>query len=545
MKTKKSRVTLERKKSAQNVIKDPVLFANHILGANLWEREVEILRSIQHHRHTAIKACHGVGKTFTLAHAALWWLVRYDDGIVLTTAPTLRQVETQLWSELHRVAARSKFSFPEINATKLKFRGEHNFALGLSTNRSENFQGYHGKHLLIIADEAPGLESGIWDAIAGAMAGGKVHVVMAGNPILPAGAFFDAFSRGRDLWNCISVDAFDSPNLAGISLEQLLQMDPSEGGPLDQNPVPYLVTRRWVYDQHKVWWHGDERSSPNWMSRVRGQFPDQAQNALIKLAWLERALVRASKTPVEDDAPTLIAGVDVGGGEAETVVYLCASKPGQHKIIKMGAWRGEDTRGEVVRFLAPYRSRLNTVRVDAIGIGHNFGLHLRDPERFVVELVNVSLPCRGRPEWHENDPVKRFANQKAQFYQTLADAFEQDQIDGLTDDETIGQLADIMSEIDSHGRMKIEPKEKARQRVVRSPDRAEALMLALGKPHSVGEIILVPTNPSRAQSHPIERIERAPYETGFVLSADQTDPNDPPPNLCRVRRSGRFGPGAW
>jgi hypothetical protein len=167
-----------------------------------------------------------------------------------------------LWSEIHRVAARSKFGLPEINATKLKFRGEDNFALGLSTNRAENFQGYHGKHMLIIADEAPGLESGIWDAIAGAMAGGKVHVVMAGNPLLPAGAFFDAFGRERDLWNCIGVDAFDSPNLAGISLEQLLEMDPGEGGPLDQNPVPYLVTRRWVYDQYRVWWLGDERSRP-------------------------------------------------------------------------------------------------------------------------------------------------------------------------------------------------------------------------------------------------------------------------------------------
>ena len=105
MKTKKNRVTLEREKSAQNMIKDPVLFATQILGANLWEREVEILRSIQHYRRTAIKACHGVGKTFTLAQAVLWWLARYDDGIVLTTAPTRRQVETQLWSEIHRVAA--------------------------------------------------------------------------------------------------------------------------------------------------------------------------------------------------------------------------------------------------------------------------------------------------------------------------------------------------------------------------------------------------------------------------------------------------------
>src|ERR1700730_14792706 len=139
MKTRKNQLTLDQEESARNVIKDPVRFATHILGANLWQREVEILRSIQHHRRTAIKACHGVGKTFALAHAALWWVVRYHDGIVLTTAPTLRQVETQLWAELHRIAVCSKFGFPEINATRLKFRGDDNFVLGLSTNRPENF----------------------------------------------------------------------------------------------------------------------------------------------------------------------------------------------------------------------------------------------------------------------------------------------------------------------------------------------------------------------------------------------------------------------
>jgi phage terminase large subunit len=62
-----------------------VMYASHILGAELWDRQVEILRSIQKNRRTAIKACHGVGKTFTLALAALWWLARYKEGIVLTT----------------------------------------------------------------------------------------------------------------------------------------------------------------------------------------------------------------------------------------------------------------------------------------------------------------------------------------------------------------------------------------------------------------------------------------------------------------------------
>jgi hypothetical protein len=44
------------------------------------------------------------------------------------------------------------------------------------------------------------------------------------------------------------------------------------------------------------------------------------------------------------------------------------------------------------------------------------------------------------------------------------------------------QLADIRYEIDSRGRMRIESKQKARGRRRASPDRAEALMLAIGKP---------------------------------------------------------------
>jgi phage terminase large subunit len=355
MKTNNNGLKPEHKAYLQKVLRDPVRFASQMIGATLWEREIEILQSIKRNRRTAIKAAHGVGKTYTLALAALWWLARYEQGIVLTTSPTFRQVKTQLWAEIHRAAAHAKVPYPELRMTELKLRGDDNLALGLSTNQAENFQGYHGKHVLIIVDEAPGIESGIWDAIAGTMAGGDVRIVMAGNPTLPSGAFFDAFTSERGLWNCITIDAFDSPNLKGIKLEELLQLDPTDGGPLDQNPVPYLVTKRWVYDQHKMWWHGDERSSSSWVSRVRGQFPDQTQNALIKLLWLERAQERATLNPIDESGTSLTAGVDVGGGQAETVVYVCESKPDRHKIIALGFWRGEDTRGEVVRFLELYR----------------------------------------------------------------------------------------------------------------------------------------------------------------------------------------------
>jgi hypothetical protein len=62
-------------------------------------------------------------------------------------------------------------------------------------------------------------------------------------------------------------------------------------------------------------------TAPQAGCRARGQFADQAQNALFKLAWLERVKERAIRKPMEDSgAKQLVAGVDVGGGQAETVV---------------------------------------------------------------------------------------------------------------------------------------------------------------------------------------------------------------------------------
>lgn len=130
------------------------------------------------------------------------------------------------------------------------------------------------------------------------------------------------------------------------------------------------------------------------------------------------------------------------------------------------------------------------MRVDADGIGHNFGIYLRK-KGSPIDLIHVGIPCENKPELHENNLGVPFFNRKAHYYQTLADSFQHDEIDGLIDDTTIGQLAGILYQIDPKGRIKIEPKATAAARGVVSPDRAEALMLALGEAPRLYEFLLV------------------------------------------------------
>jgi hypothetical protein len=82
---------------------NPVRFVREVLGSELWSRQVEILEAIRDHPQVTVRSGHGVGKTFVAACAALWWLYSFRPSLVLTTAPTARQVESLLWGEIRRL----------------------------------------------------------------------------------------------------------------------------------------------------------------------------------------------------------------------------------------------------------------------------------------------------------------------------------------------------------------------------------------------------------------------------------------------------------
>ena len=126
----------------------------------------------------------------------------------------------------------------------------------------------------------------------------------------------------------------------------------------------------------------------------------------------------------------MVAGIDVAGpGKDETVCYVRRG----NSIVSFAAWSIPDPRGQCVAFLTPYKARLRSVKVDSIGIGYNFGLHLQD-QGFAVDLVNVGQAAHN---------AARFANAKAEYYWGLRERFQAGEIASLTDDLTIAQLGTI------------------------------------------------------------------------------------------------------
>src|SRR5262245_64801885 len=170
-----------------DVVCDPVRFCRGFLCQDLWALEEDILRAVATRSRVAVKACHASGKTYVAAVAVLWFVTRFRDGIVVTTAPTWTQVEKLLWGEIHRAAQSSRIAFPQLNKTELRI-GPGNYAIGLSTDQGVRFQGFHGR-ILIVIDEAPGVKADIWEAIEGIRAGGDGRGLARGKPRSRRGPF--------------------------------------------------------------------------------------------------------------------------------------------------------------------------------------------------------------------------------------------------------------------------------------------------------------------------------------------------------------------
>src|SRR5215472_10413994 len=122
---------LDKRDEVLQVIEDPTLFAQIMLGHEVWSKQYEILQSVAKHSRTAVKACHASGKTFTAAEAVLWWVTRHQHAVAVTTAPTWTQVERLLWGEIRSAVYRSRITYPKPAATSLQL-GPGRYAIGLS-----------------------------------------------------------------------------------------------------------------------------------------------------------------------------------------------------------------------------------------------------------------------------------------------------------------------------------------------------------------------------------------------------------------------------
>jgi len=371
----------------------------------------------------------------------------HPDAIVITTAPTGHQVRNILWREIRRAHhLNTELVGGTLLRTSLEL-GDKHFAQGLSTDTPERFQGFHEGHILFVVDEASGVREGIFEAIEGSMTSADAKVLLIGNPTSLRGTFYEAFHKRRGLWKTIHISAFDTPNLV-------------------QNEVilPSLVTPKWVADAEQNW----GRESYLYQVRVMGEFPTESEDTLIPLKLVELAAKADSEEATESGVVQV--GVDVARfGSDRTAICVRRGE----RIVSLDSFQRQDTMnttGRVARIANQYSP--SVIRVDEIGIGAGVVDRLNELKVPHVEGVNVARKA-SRPE--------QFANLRAELYDGLRERFIGGQIRIPDDSELISQLASIKYAFTSSGQMRIEGKDELRSRGEKSPDLADAVMLAFAK----------------------------------------------------------------
>lgn len=451
------------------LVENPTFFIRDVLGDRLWEKQREIVESVRDNKRTTVRSCHNVGKTFTAARLALWFLQTRPESIIVTTAPTARQVEDILWREIRK--AFSKTAYPLAGVpfrTKIEI-SEKWFAVGLSTNEADRFQGMHAENILFIVDESAGVEEEIYNAIEGSLSNQGAKLLLLGNATSLEGTFYK--SHRNPNYSKIHISAFDSPNFTAfhITLDDIR----NEGWKKKINgpyPAPWLITPEWVADMFVQW--GEE--SPMFQARVLGNFPEQGTDTLIPLNYIEKAVGKF--IPPKDDRPDFgQVGVDVARFGSNKTVFVYRKGYNVERIQKHALKDTMQTAGLLTAFMAENPGSLGVV--DNVGVGAGVVDRLYEEQRKVVG-VNVGMKPRDE---------EQFVNIRAEAYWNLRDLFITGKISIPDDGELIGQLATLKYKFTSKGLRQIEGKDDMVKRGLVSPDCADALALSF-YPTGMGSI---------------------------------------------------------
>jgi phage terminase large subunit len=436
----------------RGIRKDPSFFLQNILGFTPWSKQLEIIESVRDNPRTAVRSANGVGKTAIAARTVLWFLAAHPKSVVVTTAPTWKQVETQLWREMAVAfeAGREFFQIlgqPEIFKTDLTIAPNW-YATGISTEKPERFSGFHSAHILLVVDEASGVADDIFEAAEGFLTSKNARVLLISNPTRLSGEFYRAFHRDASLWHRIQVGIMDSPNFSGEKVPEDVRLS------LPDANYPVLMERKYG------------RESALFAVRVLGEFPRSQDDAVCKLDMVEQAQYRE----LEPGLPVVVSCDVARMGGDETVIAV--RRGNQVRIVD--AYAGKDLTFTIGRLLQIERDLYADTGCDLFhvldyaGLGVGVFDALRERSEFPVFGFNSS---------HRARDARDYPNRRSEAWFEFAEQFLP-VIDLDPDPQLLEDLVAPVFKPDSAGRRVVEAKDETRKRLSRSPDRADAVLMA-------------------------------------------------------------------
>jgi hypothetical protein len=466
-------------------LRDPVGWVGNRLGEHLWSRQREIAESVRDNRRTAVKSCHNSGKSFLAARLACWWLDSHPPGeaIVVSTAPTYKQVHAILWEEI-RASAKKASALGEplpgrvLQSDEWKLNDGTLIGFGRKPADTDvhGFQGIHRRYVLVVIDEACGVPSQIWTAVEAITTNADCRILALGNPDDPA-TEFSAVCKPGSGWNIIRINGLETPNFTAENVAAFPELgrlfDKLGIGPtaefVPDGLRPLMLDCEWVADKIRRW--GVE--SPRFTSKVLGEFPEIGEDVLFPPAMIAAAQERSL-----DPGPEAILGVDVARFGSDRTTFALRRGPVMRIVADYSKQATTETTGKVIAAISEHG--VHEVRVDGVGVGGGV----------VDQLVEAGVDVMDMQAGAAAIDSEHFLNARAEWFWGLRERLEAGDADlDPTDDDLVAQLGSLRYKFTARGQIQIESKDDMRKRGLPSPDRADALMLTSAAPPPSDQVV--------------------------------------------------------
>lgn len=502
-------------------------------GENVWSQQRKILESVRDHRYTAVHSAHDLGKSFIASRIIAWWISTHPIGeaFVVSTAPTAAQVSAIMWREVGKFHSKAQLDGRVLTAGYPQWKvGNELIGYGRKPADYEQsaFQGIHARYVLVVIDEACGVNANLFNAVDALATNEFARVVAIGNPDDPGSHFAKVCSPDQG-WNVIHLDALRSPNFtkaevighrsAGFGYANpryplVRALMEAEGIPYSQEHIPeymrpMLVHPNWVEERLMRWCgikpqaarlmdfdalkaHVQSRAAGSalFTSKVRGLFPTSASEGIVPLGWVQLAINRwhdLMDDPRDSRALSLRAhkpgpftlGIDVArSGDDETVfTHRYGSFVARQDVAHI-----TDTMEIVTQASAHLHEPGSLAVIDVIGIGSGVYDRLRQMKAQGL-IAGTPIPFNAAGQDHRQDKLGqfRFRNNRAaawwHFRELLDPAFGS--VVALPDDDLlVEELTSVKFDHFVGGIMRVESKDDIKKRLGRSTDRADSLIQA-------------------------------------------------------------------
>lgn len=447
-------------------INDPVLFVKDVLKLTPDSWQEQVLTWVAHgERRCSIRSGHGVGKSSCASWLMIWHqLTRFPQKTVVT-APSHSQLHDALGAEVRKWIT----VLPDVLKDQLEVFTDQ---IRLKASPSESFisfrvsrpekgsaealQGVHSDHVLLVVDEASGINDAIFEASAGSMSGENATTILLGNPVRGQGFFYDTHNKLSKNWKTLRVNCEDSARVSEDFVDDI----------------------------------GDRygRDSNQFRVRVLGEFPLADDDAIIPRHLVESAVAR----DVEGVGGAVTMGVDVAryGSDASAI---CLRQGNRILGDGVKTKRGLDTMQVVgwvrseIEELKKKNLEVGEICIDSIGLGAGV----------VDRLLEEGVDVRGVNVGEAPSIAGNYLNLRTELWEKCRSWFEGLDVVIPNDEGLIMELCSVGYGFSSTGKTKVESKDEIRKRLGSSPDSADALILTFASYAS--------RNASKSWSKPLMR----------------------------------------